>query len=75
MKLIDDVRGAWRHYSTQALAMAASLQGTWLTIPDSVKADLPAWVSQTVAWIIFSVALAGLGGKFVDQTPKPKEGE
>lgn len=72
MRLVEDARACWRHYSTQALGMAASLQGVWLGIPDSIKADLPKSVGEAVAWITFVVALLGLGGKFVDQTPKDK---
>lgn len=73
MKLIDDCKGAWKHYSTQALALAGSLQGAWLSIPDSIKADLPKTVGEVVAWIVFAVAALGLGGKFVDQSPKDQQ--
>lgn len=68
MKLIEDCKGAWSHYSTKALALAGSLQGAWLSIPDSIKDDLPKTVGQVVAWIVFVVAALGLGGKFVDQS-------
>lgn len=68
MKLVDDCKGAWRHYSTKALALAGALQGAWLGIPDEIKADLPHTVAKVVAWVVFVVAALGLGGKFVDQT-------
>ena len=51
MKLIDDCKGAWRHYSTQALAFIATLGGTWHSLPDWVKEQLPGWAGQVVAWI------------------------
>ena len=70
MKLIDNAKAAWRHYSTIALGILTGLGGAWASIPDSVKAALPGWVSQAVAWAIVAVAVFGLGGKFVDQTPK-----
>ena len=70
MKLIDNARAAWKHYSTIALTAASGLQGAWLSIPDAIKENLPVTVAQAVAWITFVVAVLGLGGKFIDQTPK-----
>ena len=70
MKLVDNVKAVWRHYSTIALAMAGSLQGAWATLPDAIKATLPPEIGQAVAWITLGVLVLGLGGKFVDQTPK-----
>lgn len=72
MKFVDDCRGAWRHYSTQALAFVASVGMTWHSLPDWVTTQLPDWVPKTVAWGMTIVALAGLGGKFIDQSPKDK---
>lgn len=73
MKLINDCKAAWKHYSTIALTAASGLQGAWLSIPDSIKAPLPGWVAQAVAWITLTVVLAGLGGKFIDQSPKAQD--
>ena len=70
MKLIDNARAAWKHYSTIALTAASGLQGAWLGIPDAIKENLPATVGQAVAWVTLAVAVLGLGGKFIDQTPK-----
>lgn len=70
MKLVEDCKGVWRHYSTIALGMAAGLQGMWAQLPDSIKADLPPTVGQAVAWITFTVAVGGLAGKFIAQPPK-----
>lgn len=70
MKIVSNARAVWKHYSTIALGVAGSLQGVWAGLPDSIKADLPASVGQAVAWVTLGVALLGLGGKFVDQTPK-----
>ena len=70
MKIVSNARAVWRHYSTIALGMAGGLQGVWAGLPDSVKADLPTSVGQAVAWTTLAVAVLGLGGKFVDQTPK-----
>lgn len=70
MKLVDDWKAVWKHYSTIALGMAGSLQGVWAGLPDSVRDDLPRSFGQGVAWITVAVAALGLVGKFIDQTPK-----
>ena len=67
MKLVDNVRGVWKHYSTIALTAASGLQGAWVSIPESIKENLPAQVGQTVSWICFGIVLLGLFGKFVKQ--------
>lgn len=73
MKLVDDAKEVWRHYSTIALGMAGGLQGVWASLPDAVRDDLPKSVGQAVAWITLGIAVAGLAGKFVDQTPKDQQ--
>jgi len=67
MKLIDDVKGAWHHYSTIALTAASGLQGAWISIPDAIKANLPVTVGQAVSWISLAIVMLGLFGKFVKQ--------
>jgi hypothetical protein len=70
MKLVENAKQVWHHYSTIALGMAGGLQGAWASIPESIKTDLPDTVPKVVAWVTFAVAMLGLGGKFIDQTPK-----
>ena len=67
MKFIENIRGAWRHYSTIALTAASGLQGGWISIPDAIKANLPATVGQAVSWVSLAIVLLGLFGKFVKQ--------
>lgn len=76
MKFVDDIRGIWRHYSTIALTAAGGLQGAWVSIPNEIKANLPATVGQAVSWISLCIVVLGLFGKFVKQPgvenePKP----
>ena len=73
MKLIDKPRVIWRHFSTWALTVGGGLQAVWLGIPETLRADLPQWTGQAVAWITLAVAMWGLGGKVIDQSPQPKE--
>jgi hypothetical protein len=72
MRLVDNCRGALRHYSTQALAFIASVGVTWHSLPDWVTSQLPGWVANAVAWGMTAVAVGGLFGKFIDQTPEDK---
>ena len=67
MTFIDDVKGAWRHYSTIALTAASGLQGAWISIPDAIKSGLPEIVGHGVSWISFAIVIVGLFGKFVKQ--------
>lgn len=67
MRLVDNAKQVWHHYSTIAMGIAGGLQGAWATVPDAIKADLPSTVGKTVAWITLAVLVLGLGGKFVKQ--------
>jgi hypothetical protein len=69
MKFIDNARDVWTHYSTIALTAASGLQGAWISIPDAIKTGLPELVGHAVSWIVFAIAMLGLFGKFVKQTP------
>lgn len=67
MKLIDNARDVWHHYSTIALTAASGLQGAWLGIPDGIKDNLPTAVGQAVSWISLAIVIMGLFGKFIKQ--------
>lgn len=73
MKFIDNAWAAWRHYSTQALAMGAAIPGAWTAIPDEFKAALPPTTIHWVARITGIVCAIGLAGKFIDQSPKQEQ--
>lgn len=72
MKLVDNAKGAWRHYSTQALAAGASLPAAWEAIPDDLKVAFPPSTIHWVARITGIVCVMGLVGKFIDQSPKER---
>lgn len=69
MKLIENWRAALRAYSTWALGAVAALPALWLQVPLEVKALIPA---QDLAKIAAMIAVAGLVGRFVDQTGAPE---
>jgi hypothetical protein len=70
MKLIKNPKRIWRHFSTWAMTTAGGLQAVWLAIPQSMRDDLPKRAGEVVAWITLLIAVWGIGGKVVDQTPK-----
>lgn len=67
MKLIDDYKAVFHHYSTIALTAASGLQGAWISVPESIKENLPPLVGQTVSWVSLAIVVLGLFGKFVKQ--------
>ena len=67
MKLIDNPREVWRHFSTWALLGATLLQGGWLLMPEVLRADLPAHTGQWIEWAVLFITTWGAGGKFVEQ--------
>ena len=69
MRMIENWRKAYRMLSVQAMALATAIQGTWMTIPDDMKASIPA---QAVHWITMGLLAFGIFGRLVDQ-PKVHE--
>lgn len=69
MKLVPNWRRAWRWISVQAMVVAGAIQGSWIFIPQDMKASIPQDIVQavTVALLAFGVA-----GRLVDQSPKDK---
>lgn len=65
MKLVDDANKAWRWFSVQAMALAASIQGTWLLIPDDMKASIPHGIVQ---WVTLALMAFGVIGRVVKQS-------
>ena len=78
MKLIDDVKGAWRHYSTIALSTAGAVQAAGVATPDLIRDGLPKGVNQWVSTVTVFILFWGLIGKFIkqggddDQQPQAK---
>ena len=66
MKLISDWRSAHKYLSTQAMLVAAGVQGTWVSIPDDLRASVPHWLPQGITGVLLA---AGLLGRVIDQTP------
>ena len=59
MKLIDNWRQAWRFVSVQAMALALTLQGVWINLPDDLRAHIPDKVALSVTAGILVLGLIG----------------
>lgn len=74
MKMVNNPKDVWRHYSTVALAVVAGVQGIWALMPEKFIAAYPAWVTPAVAYATGALAVLGLFGKFIKQDlPSDKE--
>lgn len=67
IKLVADWRSSWRWLSVHALSLLAILPLVWLNLPADVKALIP---SKYGVYVVLIVALGGIAGRLVDQTPK-----
>lgn len=67
MKLIDDVKGVWKHYSMIALTASGTIQGAWVALPDVVKKDLPTTTGEWVCRITTAIIFLGMVGKVIKQ--------
>ena len=67
MKLVSDYRRVWRYYSTQAMAIAATVQLTWAQLPDDMRASVPPHI---VSYATGALLVLGVIGRLVDQGGK-----
>ena len=67
MKLVDNVREVWRHYSTGALLAVGAIQGIWAATPQAWIDTLPKSVSSGMAYVTMTVAVLGVMGKYIKQ--------
>lgn len=68
-RLVYNWRQCWRMISMQCMTLAAAIQGAWPTIPDDLKASLPA---NVVHWVSLALLVTGIIGRLVHQ---PKVGD
>ena len=64
MRLVEDARKAWRWISVQAMALAGAIQVAWLSIPDDMKASIPA---KYVTVLTLGLLVLGIAGRLVKQ--------
>lgn len=59
MKLVDDVKGAWRWFSVQIPAINLALLGTWGAMPERFQDAIPQGVMLSTAAGLVALGLAG----------------
>lgn len=64
MKFVENAKQSWKWFSMQAMTLAGALQGTWVTIPEDLKAQVPA---NAVHYITLALVAAGIVGRLVKQ--------
>lgn len=69
MKLVDDWKQAWRWFSVNCMVIAASIQGTWVYIPDDLRAMAPAWLASGATITLLAL---GVAGRLIYQPHKKK---
>ena len=67
MKLIDNAGRAWRFFSVQAMAVAGAMQAAWVSMPEDLKARVPA---DLVDVLTVGILVLGIVGRLVDQGPR-----
>jgi len=71
MKLIENPRAVFKHYSLIALSTIASATTAYLAMPEKYQALVP-YGDKAVLVGMLIAAVLGTGGKFVQQSP-PKD--
>jgi hypothetical protein len=71
MRLIDDVRRAWRLLSVQIPSIGLTACAVWLSMPEAQRADVLAVLGISPAWLALATFAASIVGRVVKQeSPK-----
>lgn len=71
MRLIDNWRSIWRFFSVHMMTLAIAIQGTWMTLTDDIKNQLP---KDTIHIVTIATLVAGIGGRILKQN-KPDDSQ
>lgn len=64
MKLVDDVKNAWKWFSVQAMTLASVIQIAWITLPMDMKQLIP---STIMGGMVVIILVGGIIGRLIDQ--------
>jgi len=70
-ELVEDWRNAWRWLSVNCMVLAAALQGSWLYVPDDMKASIPPHVTSGATVFLLALGVVGRLKKQDPCEPKP----
>ena len=71
MKPVSNWRDAWRWFSVRFAALGAAVSVAWLALPADLTAQVPGWVQNAVAGVIFVGVLLG---RLIDQRARQPNG-
>ena len=61
---VENWRKSWKWFSVQAMTIAASVQGTWMPLPEEMKSSIPqSWIS----YVTIALMVLGVIGRLVKQ--------
>lgn len=64
MTLVENAKESWKWFSMQSMTLAGALQGTWVTIPQDLKENVP---HNAVHYATLVLVVAGIIGRLVKQ--------
>jgi len=64
MKLVPDVKDAWRWFSIRAMVLQGAVAASWLAVPDDMRASVP---PEWLAGAALVLTALGVLGRLVDQ--------
>lgn len=64
LALVEDWKQCWKWFSTQAMAIAVAIQGTWMFIPEEMKSSLP---KDVISYVTMALLVLGVLGRVVKQ--------
>jgi hypothetical protein len=70
-ELVEDWRNAWRWLSVNCMVLAGAIQGSWLFVPEDMKASIPPHITSGVTVILLVIGVAGRLKKQAPCEPKP----
>jgi hypothetical protein len=65
MKLVENVKSAWKWYSVQALGVLAVVPMVWVDLPADIKSHIP---DEWMPYVVSVIALGGLVGRLKAQS-------
>jgi hypothetical protein len=64
MKLVSNAKDAWRWWSVRAMVVQGAVAGSWLAVPDDMRAAVP---SEWLAAVAVALTVLGIAGRLIDQ--------
>lgn len=64
IELVPDWRKAWRWVSVNCMVLAGTVQVTWASLPDDMRASIPQWA---LAGLTVAILVIGVLGRLTQQ--------